>query len=105
MTLSVAPDEIYRTHMLEFKMRLRRAESISQSKSPMTGLDALDAEFCFLQIRRMVELITFSAALSEEARYKKLREIQKTESKRDHGDHTKDWEAAEILKRLSEISV
>ncbi|MFL9910452.1 hypothetical protein [Paraburkholderia sp. RL17-337-BIB-A] len=105
MTLSIAPYEIYRTHMLEFKMRLQRAESISQSKSPMTGLVALDVEFCFLQIRRMVELITFSAALSEEARYKKLREIQKTERKRDHGDHTKAWEAAEILKRLSKMGV
>jgi hypothetical protein len=90
--------------MLELKIRLGRAEHIARSESPVTGLSALDAEFCFLQIRRIIELITFSAALRDEARYKKLRELQKVENKRDHGDYSKDWEAAEILKQLSDIS-
>jgi hypothetical protein len=91
--------------MLDLKLRLQRTESISRADSPITGLAALDVEFCFLQIRRIIELITFSAALNEEPRYKKLRKIQKTERPRDHGDYTKDWEATEILKRLSEINV
>ncbi len=105
MKPSILPHDIYRTHMIELKIRLVNTERIVRSKTPVTGLSSLDAEFCFLQIRRMIEIITFSAVLRDEQRYKKLREIQKTENKRDHGDHTKDWEAAEILKRLAEISI
>jgi hypothetical protein len=105
MNSAVPVHEIYRTHMLEFKLRLQRTEQVATSKSPVTGLAALDAELCFLQIRRMVELITFSAAVRDEERYRKLRELQKRENNRDHGDYTRDWEAPDILKRLSEISL
>lgn len=105
MNAAVPVHEIYRTHMLEFKLRLQLTEQVSAAKSPVTGLATLDAEFCFLQLRRMVELITFSAAVRDEDRYKKLRELQKQENGRDHGDYTKDWEVPEILKRLSEISL
>ncbi len=105
MNTTVPAHEIYRTHMLEVKLRLQQAEFVARSTSPITGLASLDAEFCFLQIRRIIEIITFSAALRDEARYKKLRELQKTEDKRDHGDHTKDWEAADILERLHEIGL
>ncbi len=101
---TVPPHEVYRTLMLELKLRLQRAEFVLRAPSPVTGLASLDAEFCFLQIRRIIEIITFTAALRDEARYKKLRELQKTENNRDHGDYAKDWEAAEIQKRLSEIS-
>jgi hypothetical protein len=52
----------------------------------------------------MVELIAFSSALRDENRYKRLREIQRQENSRDHGDHTRDWEAPEILRRLTQIS-
>lgn len=104
MNASVPPHEIYRTLMIEIKLRLQRSEFVLSSPSPVTGLASLDAEFCFLQIRRIIEIITFSAALRDEARYKKLRELQKIENNRDHGDYAKDWEAAEILKRLNEIS-
>ena len=105
MSSMTQPYDIYRTHMVEFKLRLNHAERIASAKSPITGLSALDAEFCFLQIRRLIELITFSAALRDEGRYKRLRELQRIENQRDHGDHSKDWEAPEILKRLSEISL
>ena len=105
MNASVPAHEIYRTHMLEFKLRLQRTEAIAAAKSPVTGLEALDAEVCFLQIRRLVELITFSAAIRDEDRYRRLRELQKQENNRDHGDYTKDWEAPEILKRLTEMSL
>ncbi len=70
MNATVPPHEIYRTHMLEIKLRLQRAEFVLRSPSPVTGLASLDAEFCFLQIRRIVEIITFCAALRDEARYK-----------------------------------
>lgn len=100
----VLAHEVYRTHMLEVKLRLQHAERVAAAQSAVTGLAALDSEFCFLQIRRIVELITFSAAIREEDRYKRLRELQKEENARDHGDYSKDWEAPEILKRLSQIS-
>lgn len=96
--------EVYRTYMLEVKLRLQHTERVAGSRSSVTGLKALDSEFCFLQLRRIVELITFSAAIREEDRYKRLRKIQKQENQRDHGDYTKDWEAPEILRRLSQIS-
>jgi hypothetical protein len=91
--------------MLEVKLRLQHAERVAASQLPVTGIEALDSEFCFLQIRRVVELITFSAAIREEERYKRLRVLQKEENPRDHGDYSKDWEAPEILKRLSQISL
>ena len=104
MSTKVPTHEMYRTLMLEIKIRLTRTDAVLQSKEPVTGLTSLDAEFCFLQVRKIVELITFSAALRDEERYKRLRELQKKENPRDHGDHAKDWEAAKILKRLREIT-
>jgi len=100
----VSAHEIYRTHMLEVKLRLQHTERVLASRSPVTGIEALDSEFCFLQLRRIIELITFSAAIREEDRYKRLRELQKEENQRDHGGYAKDWEAPDILKRLSQIS-
>jgi hypothetical protein len=100
----VPPHEVYRTHMLEFKLRLEHCERISSASSPATGLQALDSEFCFLQIRRMVEIIAFSSVIRDESRYKRLREMQRENNNRDHGDHSKDWNAIEILQRLAQIS-
>lgn len=103
--VQLSPHEVYRVQMCELKTRLQSAERVVQSPAVVTGLASLDAEFCFLQIRRIIELITFSAALREEARYKSLRQSQGAGNPRDHGDHTKDWNASEILKRLAEISL
>lgn len=100
----IDPIDMYRTHMVELKIRFMNTERVAQSKVPINGLYSLDAEFCFLQIRRMIELITFSMVICDVERYKKLRQINKTENNRDHGDYQKDWEAAEILKKLSEIN-
>lgn len=90
--------------MAEAKLRLLAAEKISRSPTSLTGLPSLDMEFCFLQIRRVLEAITFSAMVSEEERYGKLREQQRQENQRDHGDPSKDWHAPEILKRLVSLS-
>lgn len=102
--MATAPLEVYRTHMMELKLRLVHCEKVCEATTPVTGLLALDAEFCFLQIRRMVELIAFSSALRDEERYKAFRKLQSGENARDHGDHARDWEAPEILKRLMKIS-
>lgn len=90
--------------MLEFKLRLVQCEQVASAPQPVTGLAALDSEFCFLQIRRLVELIAFSSALRDEKRYEALRKEQQQSNSKDHGDHTRDWEAPEILRRLAQIS-
>lgn len=100
----VPSHEVYRTHMVEFKLRLVYCEQVAFATKTVTGLPALDSEFCFLQMRRMVELIAFSSALRDEERYKSLRKIQQQQNSKDHGDHTRDWEAPEILRRLAQIS-
>ena len=104
MPLAIPPHEIYRTHMVEFKLRLVYSEQVASTAKTTTGLPSLDSEFCFLQIRRMVEIIAFSSALRDEERYKSLRKIQQKQNSKDHGDHTRDWEAPEILRRLAQIS-
>ena len=103
-TETVEAHQIYRTIMAEVKLRLLAAERVSQAAVPLTGLAALDSEFCFLQIRKVIELITFSAMKREEGRYAKLREHDRQANQRDHGDPAKDWHAPEILKRLIGLS-
>ena len=87
MNATVPPHEIYRTHMLEIKLRLQRAEFVLGAPSPVTGLVSLDSEFCFLQIRRIIEIITFSAALRDQERDKIRRKLQKIETNRNNGDN------------------
>lgn len=90
--------------MVEAKLRLLAAERVSKSSTSLTGLPSLDMEFCFLQIRRVVEAIAFSAMVREEERYGKHRQQQRQLNQRDHGDPSKDWHAPEILKRLVSLS-
>ena len=90
--------------MLEFKLRLIHCERVASATKPTTGLAALDSEFCFLQLRRLIELVAFSSALRDEERYRALRQIQQQSNPKDHGDHTRDWEAPEILRRMVQIS-
>jgi len=98
------PHQIYQTHMAEAKLRLLAVERIADATTPLTGLRALDSEFCFLQIRKVIELITFSAIKREEARYSKLRELERKANPKDHGNPAKDWQAPDILKRLVSLS-
>jgi hypothetical protein len=104
MPIPAPPHEVYRCYMLDAKVRLVAAERLVALQSQVTGLHGLDMEFCFLQIRRIIECITFSAMVREGERYERLRKAQGIENKRDHGDATKDWDAPEILKRLVAIS-
>ncbi len=104
MSMAAPPHEVYRTCMAEAKLRLLAAEKVSQSSLSLTGLSSLDMEFCFLQIRRVIEAIAFSAMVREEERYGKHREQQRQQNQKDHGDPSKDWHAPEILKRLVSLS-
>lgn len=103
-TATATPPQIYQVHMAEAKLRLLAVERVSGATAPVTGLSALDSEFCFLQIRKVIELVTFSAMAREEGRYSKLRELESQADPRDHGDSSKDWQAPDILKRLVALS-
>jgi hypothetical protein len=104
MPHSVPAHEVYRTLMADAKIRILAAEAILSAKRPRTGLKALDMEFVYLQVRRVIENITFGGLVREEARYAALRGIEKTTNARDHGDPSRDWQAPEILKRLVGLS-
>lgn len=94
---------IYQTLMAEAKQRILAIERIGGAAQPLSGLAALDSEFCFLQLRRVVELVAFSAMKREEGRYRRLRELN-PQGKWDQGDAAKDWQAKEILGRLVTLS-
>jgi hypothetical protein len=90
--------------MLEVKRRFRAIDRILGAKKPLTKNEEVDIESAFLQVRKIVELITFSAIISDEQRYKRYRELDASKNPNDKGDYTLDWNAANILKRLSKIS-
>ncbi len=96
--------EVYRTHMADAKLRILAAERALESALPVTGHASLDIEFCFLQIRRVIEAITFGGMVRDEARYSELRKRQGTVNSKDHGVAARDWQAPEILKRLVSLS-
>jgi hypothetical protein len=90
--------------MADAKLRIVSAEKFLAAAKPVTGYAALDMEFCFLQIRRVIEAITFGAMIREKSRYAALRGNEKSTNARDHGDAARDWQAPEILKRLVSLS-
>lgn len=104
MSRVIPSHAIYQTLMAEAKIRILASENILLSPQPITGTKALDTEICFLQIRQIIESITFGCLVREEGRYTALRKIEKSKNSRDHGDSSKDWQAPEILKRLITLS-
>ncbi|MBX9913412.1 MAG: hypothetical protein K2Y25_05900 [Pseudomonadaceae bacterium] len=98
------PHELYRIQMVEVKRRFRVAAKILDSKEPLTGDVDIDNECVFMQVRRIIELITFSAIASDQQRYQRKRELEAERDTRDNGDYTTDWNAPQILKRLNKIS-
>lgn len=98
------PHELYLSQMIDVKRRFRAAERILGAKKPLTGNIDIDNECVFLQTRRIIELITFSAIVSDERRYQQSRILDAEVNPRDKGDYTTDWKATDILIRLSKIS-
>lgn len=90
--------------MLEIKIRFQAIDKMFDAKEAVTLLESLDSEFVFLQIRKIVELIAFSAVVCDKNRYAEFRKIEAETSNRDHGKYEKDWNAGEILKKLKNIS-
>jgi len=104
MKTNPKPHELYLAQTTETKRRLRVAARLLGAKKPLTGNIDVDNECAFLQVRRIIELITFSAIVSDEQRYQRSREIDAAANPKDRGDYTLDWNAADILVRLSRIS-
>lgn len=105
MTAPIQPHELYLQQMMEVKRRFRAIDRILGAKKPLTRDIDIDNESAFLQVRRIIELITFSAIVSDEQRYRRLRELDAAAaSGKDKGDYTADWNAADILVKLSKIS-
>ena len=104
MNATVQPHELYLSQMTEVKRRFRAADRILGAKKPLTRDIDIDNECVFLQVRRIIELITFSAIVSDERRYQRSRELDAAVNARDKGDYTVDWNAPDMLIRLSKIS-
>jgi len=69
MPSTLKPHELYLQQMVETKRRFRAVDRILGAKKPLTQNEEVDNESAFLQVRRIVELITFSAIISDEQRY------------------------------------
>lgn len=98
------PHEIYLRQMVEVKSRFRASYRLLGAKKPLTNNLDIDNEFLFLQLRHIIELITFSSIVADEYRYQRSRELDAAANKKDKGDYTADWNATDILVKLSKIS-
>ncbi|AUI88837.1 hypothetical protein BS333_20910 (plasmid) [Vibrio azureus] len=101
--MKVQPYQIYQSMMLEVKVRIRAVDECLSKHSEKSSLPPLDAEFCFLQLRKIVEQVCFSSVLCDKNKYKEFRRIEGEESDI-NGDFTKDWNARVILQKLNSIS-
>jgi hypothetical protein len=101
---SLVSGEKYRHQMIEVKRRFRAAAHMLNSDIPMSGDTDIDNECAFAQVRRIVELITFSALIADRGHYQAHRLREAAKKNNDKGDYTADWNAKEILKRLNKVN-
>jgi len=100
------PHQIYLSMMIEIKYRMRSINDLLD-ECECEGdvkLSPLNLEFCFLQIRKIVELICFSSVVCDESRYKEFREFEGATDDSDHGEYESDWNARLILLKLKDIT-
>jgi hypothetical protein len=92
--------QLYHKQMIEVKRRLIAVDRILGAKNgkPRTLTEEYDNEFMWLQLRKIVELIAFSAMVSDVDRYAALRTQQNS-----NGDFRRDWRAEKILNHLALI--
>lgn len=100
----MAPHDIYHSQMTEAKLRILAAERALASSKSLTGLPSLDSEFCFLQVRKVIEIVTFSGMVREEQRYRQLRKAEKKKPTAPDPDPSDDWNAKKILSKLVRLS-
>lgn len=87
--------------MIEVKRRLIAIDRILGAKKgkPRTLTEDYDNEFMWLQLRKVVELVAFSAIAADKERYAALRLQQHANS-----NYQNDWRAEKILGHLSSIN-
>lgn len=90
---------LYHKQMVEVKCRFLVIDRILGAKKPRTFNEDFDNEVMWLQLRQIVELITFSAIASDEARY-----AAKRSKDGGNNDYRKDGKAGKILEHLQQIS-
>jgi hypothetical protein len=93
--------DLYRKQMTEVKRRLIAIDRILGAKKgkPRTLTEDYDNEFMWLQLRKVVELVAFSAIAADRERYVALRLQQDAKS-----NYQNDWRAERILGHLSSIN-
>jgi hypothetical protein len=104
MTNDEKPHDLHYRQMIEVKRRFRVLDWILGAKKPLTRYKEIDYECAFLQVRKIIELITFSALIADQLRYEKLRNLDALDNSKDKGNFALDWNAPDILKNLSKIS-
>lgn len=85
--------------MIEVKQRFRSIDRVLGAKKPRTLTAEFDDEFMWLQLRKIVELVAYSAIAADEERYAALRQKQDK-----NADYRVDGKPAKVLKHLSQIS-
>jgi hypothetical protein len=100
--MAVAAHQIYQSMMLEVKVRIRAVDSKIETSDKY--LSSLDTEFCFLQIRKIVEQICFSSILCDQRRYKDFRQLEGLTTDNETGNYEGDWNSRVILNKLKDIS-
>jgi hypothetical protein len=90
--------------MTEVKLRLLAAERVSAAHESFSGMSSLNSEFCFLQIRKIIELVGFSGIVREERRYRHFRESEPRRQAHVANNPARDWNAKKILSRLVKLS-
>lgn len=97
--MTKVPHLVYREQMLEVKLRFLAVDRILGAKKPRTYSEDTDNEFMWLQLRQIVELISFSAVAADEARY-----AAKRAGDGHNGDYRQDGRAGKIFQNLQKIS-
>jgi hypothetical protein len=101
-SMAVESHQIYQSMMLEIKVRIRAIDSKIEGSEKY--ISPLDTEFCFLQIRKIVEQICFSSILCDQERYKDFRKLEGETNDDDSGKFEDDWNSRVILSKLKDIS-
>lgn len=90
--------KIYMASMVEVKQRIAAIDRVLGAKKPRTLDENFDNEFCWLQIRRIVELVAFSAIAPDLDRYSALRASNNSSRVED------DAKATKIMRNLEGIN-
>jgi hypothetical protein len=97
--MDLVSPQLYRDHMIEVKQRFRSIDRVLGAKKPRTLTAEFDDEFMWLQLRKIVELVAYSAIAADEERYAALRQKQDK-----NADYRVDGKPAKVLKHLRQIS-